>query len=968
MQEPQAGEPAPSPPTAQVFRPVLLAGLAVVSVICAALSYQPSDPSEVPFWVILVSVAAILGGAVAFPNPFSAAAPHVDLSYFREHRVLLGAVVLGAPAVAACIIWSMEPFSQVQEFVNSASTYAAFLWIAGMAAGLAVLWPTRGNSQAEPPPLSGVGSRWIVAELFALLLILDLAAGIRLWHLASVPEGIWFDEADFANAAQRLYNLPFQPFGPGDVGHIPSLYFYLEAGLLKLVGASMAGTRLASVLFGVVTVFAVYWFGRKVGGPALGLCAGSFLAMAQWAVDFSRLGMATIAPGAFIGLGFVALAFAMRRPRGFWFALSGLLLGLAVLTYAGGLVTGFGVALCVIVVRSIGDSSYRVRSWPQVLLLPIGIAVGAAPYVAPLLQDSSFVLDRVRTVSLFTEYADWPHRWSAIGGNLRAHLLMFTVAGDMNGRHNLPGAPMLDRVTAACFLLGLGMAGRRIRHWFYQVLLLWLIANLLGGILSLDFEAPQGDRTSGATAPIVLIAALPLAALARLLFEAVAARFESWRTRKSDVAGRNPGAPWLAQIAAVAISACVVSAPLGVALSTNLNDYFVRHAHDLSSWSEMGGLQAITGRAAVQLMREGYSVRVSPLLAGDIALEWAANNIPLSPYDPAVPVSLPIPPRGLALIIPATEPNVISFVRQSYPDARMIPLTPSFDHQDVQAEVITVSPTDAERNTGLTATFGSGFSETVIEHVVGEQSWPPGSGRDTPVVVRGVLKIGGASAWSPVSFRLVGLAHASISIDDATWRDAATGTGPLRLAAGNHALVINGAGKAAPSIALEWTGGSGTASNTSWSLIPASNLGSPQLPTGGLLGLYFSGSAIAGSPVLEQVDQTINSYYQQPPFGLQFPFSARWLGALQAPIRGNYGFALDSTGPSTLYIDGKILIQEQPGAGSSVVTVPLTAGSHRIRVDYSATGSYLHCYLTWLPPGQTAFTAIPTAVLEPAHE
>ncbi|MGH2345147.1 MAG: hypothetical protein ACRDG4_07965, partial [Chloroflexota bacterium] len=169
-------------------------------------------------------------------------------------------------------------------------------------------------------------------------------------------------------------------------------------------------------------------------------------------------------------------------------------------------------------------------------------------------------------VSIFAEYADWPHRITAIGSNLHAQLLMFSVQGDSNGRHNLPGAPMLDAVTGACFFLGIGPALRHIRHWFFQLLLLWLIANLLGGILSIDFEAPQADRTAGAIAPIALLAALPLAALAHVLRDAVESGFQSLRRRGVGTTKETDAKARYASATAILMATAVVCAPLGFAL------------------------------------------------------------------------------------------------------------------------------------------------------------------------------------------------------------------------------------------------------------------------------------------------------------------------------------------------------------------------------------------------------------------
>ncbi len=322
--------------------------------------------------------------------------------------------------------------------------------------------------------------------------------------------------------------------------------------------------------------------------------------------------------------------------------------------------------------------------------------------------------DRAQQVSIFTEYADWPHRLTAIGSNLKVHLLMFSVQGDGNGRHNVPGAPMLDVVTGACFFLGgrYGPLAEPESLVLISCSLLWLIANMLGGILSLDFEAPQADRTASAfMAPIAPLAAgFPLPSLFGILQEVVGKMGHFTPGR----GGRNArsGAPLRSRYAAgasVTLAALVICVPLAVAFSRNVQGYFVNHAHDSASWAEMGGLQAIVGRAAVELAARGYTVKLSPSLNGDPALAWAADEEEFASYDPEVPVQLAnrAARRALALIVPTTEPEVISFVRRSFPGATILPLTPAFDKTNIQAEVLLISQADALRDIGTTVTFGS---------------------------------------------------------------------------------------------------------------------------------------------------------------------------------------------------------------------------------------------------------------------
>jgi hypothetical protein len=593
--------------------------------------------------------------------------------------------------------------------------------------------------------------------------------------------------------------------------------------------------------------------------------------------------------------------------------------------------------------------------------------VGAAPWFMALKLSPSFTMARINTVSLTTEYHDWPSRISAFGSNLHKHVLMFTVAGDNNGRHNLPGTPMLDGITGACFLLGLGMCLRRLGHWFYLLLICWLVASVLGGIASLDFEAPQGARTIGAVAPIALIAALPLALLARGAWHAAMALLERGAgRRRADAATRQgaaSGASWRVQLAATMLAAAVTAVPLTMAYARTTDKYFTQQATSMDSWSAMEGLQTIIGREAAALTAQGYEVRTAPSITGDPALLYTAGyDVPA--YDTGVPVQLPIPGGGLALLIPVTDQSVLSYVRQSFPTAPVLPLAPAFDHGLTQAYAVIVRPQDAAANLGVTATFnGSGLA---LQHVEGPVRWPPDSGARGTATVRGTLLITSAQAWHPIAFRISGARQASIAIDGQRW-DGRAGTPPLRLGAGNHRLVVQASGPAGSGIGIQWnmtSGASALSGDGAWSDVPAAMLAAPTLPAGGLLGLYYTGSQIGAIPSLARVDQTVYTYFQTPPVGANFPFAARWLGTLHVAQAGSYAFRLDSVGPGTLLIDGRSVAASigAPDEG----TVVLSAGSHTIQLDYSGTGSYLHCYLTWAPPGQT-LGPIPASAIDPAH-
>ena len=70
------------------------------------------------------------------------------------------------------------------------------------------------------------------------------------------------------------------------------------------------------------------------------------------------------------------------------------------------------------------------------------------------------------------------------------------------------------------------------------------------------------------------------------------------------------------------------------------------------------------------------------------------------------------------------------------------------------------------------------------------------------------------------------------------------------------------------------------------------------------------------------------------------PFSVRWDGTLYVPADGTYQFWLTASGPGTLRIDGRQVAKvDADGRDTAEVSLPLTQGSHPIRVTYARRAS-----------------------------
>ncbi len=135
--------------------------------------------------------------------------------------------------------------------------------------------------------------------LFFLLLIIVLAAWLRLCNLIPVERGLKalqdYDEAVWDGTAQLLLQgyLPYRDF----FATLPPLGIYLLATVLRVVyvpwgsGLGLMATRYASVVYGLATIVLVYCIGRKLAGRKAGLVAAAVLAVDGMVIGTDRMAM-----------------------------------------------------------------------------------------------------------------------------------------------------------------------------------------------------------------------------------------------------------------------------------------------------------------------------------------------------------------------------------------------------------------------------------------------------------------------------------------------------------------------------------------------------------------------------------------------------------------------------------------------------------------------------------------------------
>ncbi len=429
-------------------------------------------------------------------------------------------------------------------------------------------------------------------EIAVLTGITLLALGLRLYQLDVLPAGLWRDEARHGLLALRIWQEPaFRPIYVVGGADLPALLFYLMAPIVGIFGPHVWSARLVSAIAGGLTPLALWWAARPLVGPPVALTSAALLAWASWSLSMSRWAFpATLDPLFMltaVGLMWRALARVIpdsspttvpprtTRPLPTAIvlaALAGVCAGLAAYTYHTGRMGP--ITLAVLTSVCLGRTP---RYWRRAAPLLAAAALAGLLALLPLLHFIAGDWDgynrRVSNVTVLdSDSTTMRAPLSLLLHNTGRYLLMWHVAGERNGRHHAPGAPMLDPLSGMLLVLGLGVAIMYRCSTGLAVLLLLLVCNLVPGLLS--GNAPHAMRSIGVLAPACVLAALGLSVLCAYLPDPAIAR-------ERQIAGR-----WLAV------------GFLAGSLLFNTWLYFGQMAHDPAVYNEFYPAETAMARIA----------------------------------------------------------------------------------------------------------------------------------------------------------------------------------------------------------------------------------------------------------------------------------------------------------------------------------------------------------------------------------
>lgn len=792
-------------------------------------------------------------------------------------------------------------------------------WLAAAVLLVTLVWKP---APAEEPAVN-ISKPWEAGILAGVLL---LAAVVRTWNLAHQPNGFSFDEA--ANALiglQIILDPNYVPiFGPSDAP-LPTLFHYLNSLALRLGGVNIGAARMVPALLGWLTVGAFYFLARRMFSRPVALAAVFLLAVMRWHINFSRIDFVGAATPFF---GAAAAYFLLRglETRNRWhMALSGLAVALGLYTYYASNLVPFVLGPYLVMQLAWDKKFLREQGINVLVFLAVAFLVFAPlGHFALTQQDRFFARNGQVLIFNHVPPAQAAH---AFWMNVKTTLLMFNFFGDCNGRHNIPEVPMLDFTTGLLFGLGLiwSLKNLQRRHAFLTVL--WFLAALVPGFLTI--EAPQGYRCIGAIVPVGLLAGIGL----EFLWQGALglARDASWRRWL-----------WLGLL------------PLGFWIGyQNVYDYFDRQANTMACWSEFASREAAMG----QRLRElggNYHAYIS---AG--SFDYPTIRFLGYPVLEAEPFSMvqSVPSayqgrKNLEYCLLSVHENAKEMLRYYYPGAKLTVFPSPFDF-DLFTEV-RVPAEEVLRGRGVNAEYTSEDGQTVrrqegTREFMVEPASAPFRGR-LRVRWSGSLK---TPAWDVYQFRVEGASEVRLRLDRREVPDEG-----VELPQGLHALELQASFPAGRQVRVFWK----RRTAEGWNVVPGTYL-SPRTQVHGLAGTYFTSAQWQGAPYLKRVDPFMSLLGAD--FPLSAPFSARWEGILTVPTAGVYAFGVLNNQAAWLYLDDRTVVANNVADAYQEASVRLTAGPHRIRIDYQKSdGAYPTLMLSWTPPHGTK-QKVPFTALEP---
>jgi hypothetical protein len=309
---------------------------------------------------------------------------------------------------------------------------------------------------------------------------------LRIVALGRIPANLGGDEGTQALLGLKILEGRLgNPFATGWYS-VPNFSFLLYGITMRIVGATITGARLLSVLAGTLTVLTTWGLGRALGGRRVGWVAAIVVAFFAYHVHFSRLASNQVFDPLIATVVFWALAPVVRGQRSAdWrWGVAGIVSGFGWYLYFGARWVTVMVVL-VVLWRVLSEPRFLQRHRRGLALFVAGWLVVALPLIFWYLAHPADLTARYNAVSIFA--SGWLEREVELTGKSAFALLLqqawkavtaFHLTSDPTFWYR-PERPLLDFVLSALMLVGMIAAVLRWRWPSRGLTLLWFWSTLI---------------------------------------------------------------------------------------------------------------------------------------------------------------------------------------------------------------------------------------------------------------------------------------------------------------------------------------------------------------------------------------------------------------------------------------------------------------------------------------------------------
>lgn len=375
-----------------------------------------------------------------------------------------------------------QPTREVGQFILT--------WLLALILFLSATWLL---DRGRPHP--ALALHWNRADTLWLGAATLLALVLRVLYLGQIPLTFHNDEAIMAVRATQLLHQPLaDPAFIDNPGYV-NLWYYTLALSIQIFGHSIAGIRTIPALLGVLTIATTYLLVRLLFAQRVAVLTSLLLATFHFHIHFSRIDLNNVADPLLGTLILTCLIIGWRTRRYFFFALAGVLLGLALYVYTGARLF-FPLTLLLGLLWLLP----RLRAWRTWAtatqagfggLVGIGVLFMTTPLVQNILnnpkpfmtrfQRDGLTLAKVQQMAVQQKMSTLTFLYEQV----KHAILAFHYYPDIDiGGFYDRQLPILTGVAGILFVLGFIFCLAHWREWRFQLPLVWIaLTVLIGGVM-----------------------------------------------------------------------------------------------------------------------------------------------------------------------------------------------------------------------------------------------------------------------------------------------------------------------------------------------------------------------------------------------------------------------------------------------------------------------------------------------------